>query len=72
MSTQRSSSRAVTLAVGALLITICQATQQPLEEESPVSQGPESPPVSVVEEAAYEFIPEGCVERDGQADQTLV
>ena len=55
-------SLAVTLAVGSLLITSCQATQQPLEEEPPVSQGPESPPVSVVEEAVYEFIPEGSAE----------
>lgn len=62
MSTQRFDSRVMTLAVGALLITSCQATQQSLEEESPVSQGPESPPVSVIEEAVYEFIPEGSAE----------
>ena len=55
-------SLAVTLAVGAMLITSCQATQQPVDEEPPVSQGPESPPVSVVEEAVYEFIPEGSAE----------
>ena len=62
MSTQRSVSRVLTLAVGAMLITSCQATQQPVDEEPPVSQGPESPPVSVVEEAVYEFIPEGSAE----------
>ena len=62
MSTQRSVSRVLTLAVGAMLITSCQATQQPVDGEPPVSQGPESPPVSVVEEAVYEFIPEGSAE----------
>ena len=55
-------SLAVTLAVGSMLITSCQATQQPLEEEPPVSQGPEAPPVSVVEEAVYELSPEGSAE----------
>lgn len=62
MVTRRAVFGAVTLAAGALLITSCQATQETLEEEPPASQGPESPPVPVVEEAVYEFIPEGSAE----------
>ena len=62
MVTRHTVSLAVTLAAGALLITSCQATQQPVEEEPPVSQDLESPPVSVIEEAVYEFIPEGSAE----------